>query len=175
MSFVAKFLLVSTSLSPVLGAVAINQFESGVPWTRWIWWLVAGVLLIVLCWALLSGARRRLETHRVYIEAFERKDQEMLAFLFIYLLPFVRSQSATFASNWITSGYILAIIVLAITYAGAFHFNPVMRLVFGYRFYSVRNRNGVSNLLISKKDLWQPRVEISAVAIARNVYLYVGD
>ena len=132
-------------------------------------------MLVLLCWGLLSYAKRSLETHQIYIEEFERKDQEMLAFLFIYLLPFVRSPNTAFASNWITSTYILAIIVLAITHAGAFHFNPVMRLVFGYRFYSVRNSNGVSNLLISRKDLWQPRREVTAVAIARDVYLYVGD
>ncbi len=28
----AKFLLVATSLSPVLGAVAVNQFALGRPW-----------------------------------------------------------------------------------------------------------------------------------------------
>ena len=26
-------------LSPVLGTVAVNQFERGKPWTVWIWWL----------------------------------------------------------------------------------------------------------------------------------------
>ncbi len=39
LSIFAKFLLVSTSLSPVLGAVAINQLECGKPWTNWIWWI----------------------------------------------------------------------------------------------------------------------------------------
>ena len=78
----------------------------------------------------------------------------MLTFLFIYLLPFVRG--ATFASEWITSVFILAIITAAIANVGAFHFNPVMHLLFCYRFYAVKNRHGVSCLLISKLKLTRP-------------------
>ena len=175
MSFFAKCLLVSTSLSPVLGAVAISQFESGAPWTTWVWWLVAGICLVGMCWALLKYAARNLETDLLYIQEFERRDQEMLTFLFIYLLPFLRSADPTFANNWLTGIYILAIIILAIAHAGAFHFNPVMRLFFGYRFYSVRGRNGVSNLLISRMELRKTGEEVRTVGIAQNVYLFVGD
>ena len=69
----------------------------------------------------------------------------------------------------------LAIIIIAVAYADAFHFNPVMRLLFGYRFYSVRNREGVSNLLISKRDLRRPGEKVQTVRLAWNVYLHIGE
>ena len=171
----AKCLLVSTSLSPVLGAVAVNQFERGKPWTNWIWWLVGALLLVLLCDALLRYAKKHAQKHLFYIREFERKDQDVLIFLFIYLLPFIRSENPTFASEWLTSAYVLAIIILAIVHVGAFHFNPVMRLFFAYRFYSVRNREGISNLLISKRDLRRPGEEVQTVRLAWNVYLYIGE
>jgi hypothetical protein len=31
----AKFLMAATSLSPILGAVAVNQFALHRPWTSW--------------------------------------------------------------------------------------------------------------------------------------------
>ncbi len=99
----------------------------------------------------------------------------MLTFLFIYLLPFVRSKHSTFANEWIMSVYILSIIILAIAHAGAFHFNPVMRLLFGYRFYAVKDRHGVSNLLISKTDLRRSGKEVQVVGLDWNVYLYIGE
>ena len=170
----AKFLLVATSLSPVLGAVAVNQFERCEPWTSWIWWIVVALCLVTLCRVLLKYAEKNVQTQLLYVKEFERKDQEMLAFLFIYLLPFVRSEHATFANEWLTSAYILTIIVLAIAHAGAFHFNPVMRLL-GYRFYAVRDRHGVCNLLISRKDLQTAAREVRTVGIARNVYLGIGE
>ena len=174
LNIVAKCLLVSTSLSPVLIAVAINQFERCKPWTSYIWWLVVAFLLVALCWLLLRYVATIAEMHVFHIKEFERKDQELLAFLFIYLLPFVRSENVTFASQWLTSAYILTIIILAIAHAGAFHFNPVMR-VFGYRFYAVKNRYGVTNLLISKKNLRRPGEELQTVRLAWDVYLHTGD
>lgn len=171
----AKCLLVSTSLSPVLGAVAVNQFERGKPWTNWIWWLVGALLLVLLCDALLRYAKKHAQKHLFSIREFERKDQDVLVFLFIYLLPFIRSENPTFASEWLTSAYVLAIIIVAIAYTGTFHFNPVMRLLFRYRFYAVRDRDGVPNLLISKTDLRRPDKEVQTVALARNVYLYIGE
>ncbi len=175
LNVVAKCLLVSTSLSPVLGAVAVSQFEHGEPWTSWIWWLAAAIFLAVLCWLLLRYAAKNAQKNLFYIKDFERKDQEILVFLFIYLLPFIRSENPTFASEWLTSAYVLTIIIIAIAQVGAFHFNPVMRLFFAYRFYSVKNREGVSNLLISKRALRRPREEVQTVRLAWNVYLYIGE
>ena len=173
----AKSLLVATSLSPVLGAVAVSQFEFGESWKSWEWWLVVGVALLlpVLCWVLLMYARKNAPKQLFYIGEFERKDQEVLVFLFIYLLPFIRSANPTFASEWLTSIYVLGIIITAIAYADAFHFNPVMRLLFGYRFYAAKDRDGISNLLISKRDLRRPGEEVQTVRLAWNVYLYIGD
>ena len=173
LNIVAKCLLVATSLSPVLGAVAIKQFEHGEPWTSWVGWLAVAFLLVSLCWGMLRYAAKNAQNHLLYIKEFERKDQEMLTFLFIYLLPFIRSGNSTFANEWITGAYVLAIIILAIAHAGAFHFNPVMRLL-GYRFYSVRDPHGVSNLLISRPDLRRPGAEIQTVRLAWNVHLHIG-
>ncbi len=175
MNILAKCLLVSTSLSPVLIAVAINQFERCEPWTSYIRWLAVAFLLVVLCWLLLRYAAANLEKHVFHIKEFERKDQELLAFLFIYLLPFIRSENVTFASQWLTSVYVLTIIILAIAYAGAFHFNPVMRLLFCYRFYAVKTHHGVSTLLISKKNLRRPGKKLQTVQLAWDIYLHTGD
>ena len=173
----AKFVLVATSLSPVLGAVAVSQFELRESWKSWEWWLVAmgALVLPVLCWALLMYAKKNAPKQLFYIREFERKDQEMLVFLFIYLLPFIRSANPTFASEWLTSVYVLSIIIIAVAYADAFHFNPVMRMLFGYRFYAAKDGAGISNLLISKRDLRRPGEEVQTVRLAWNVYLYIGD
>lgn len=174
LSIFAKCLLVSTSLSPVLGAVAVNQIERGVPWPCWIWSLVLALLLVLLCWALLRYAAKNAQKCLFSIEVFEHKDQEVLTFLFIYLLPFLRSEQSALTNDWLMSAYILTIIVLAIAHANAFHFNPVMRMV-GYRFYAVKNSSGISNILISEADLRQSGIEVQTVRLAWNVYLQLGD
>ena len=168
----AKSLLVSTSLSPVLCVVAINQFEHGRPWTIWIWWLVIAICLAFLCQYILKRATNSAQRILFYIEEFESKDHEMLTFLFIYLLPLIRSDHSTLINDWLTSTFVLAIIVLAVAYTGAFHFNPVMRL-FGYRFYAVKDQQGITKLLISKRNLLQSKKEVKTAMLSWNVLLLV--
>lgn len=170
----AKFLLVSTSLSPVLGAIAVNQFEQNQPWKSWAPWLVVAFLLILLCWALLSYAKNNAQRHTFRIREFQSNEGQVLAFLLAYLLPFVSSDNMSFTDDWLTGAYILAIIFLAITHAGAFHFNPVMGLL-GYHFYAVKNDEGVSDLLISKDKLRRTSEDMQTVRLAHNIYLHTGS
>lgn len=170
----AKFLLVSTSLSPLLGAVAVNQFARGEVAIRWGAWLVAALLLVFLCWVLLQYAAKNAQKHLCHIKEFERNDKEVLAFLVTYLLPFLSTEKMGFAGDWLTGAYVLAIIFLVIAHAGAFHFNPVMGLL-GYHFYQVKNADGVSHLLISKVELRRPGKDVPTVRLAQNIYLHIGE
>lgn len=169
----ARFLLVSTSLSPLLGAVAVNQFARGEPAARWGAWLTVAILLILLCWALLRYAAKNAQRHQFRIKEFERNDKEVLAFLVTYLLPFLSTEKMGFAGDWLTGAYVLAIIFLVIAHAGAFHFNPVMGLL-GYHFYAVKNCDGVSHLLISREELRRPGRDVKTVRLAYEIYLHTG-
>jgi hypothetical protein len=170
----SKFLLVSTSLSPVLGAVAVNQIALDQPWYCWAPWLAAAALLAFICWGLLRYAAKKIQQDDFTIQEFERNDKEVLAFLLAYLLPFLSSKNMAFAGDWITGAYVFIIIFWVIAHAGAFHFNPVMGLL-GYHFYAVKNTRGVSYLLISKKQLSRTAMPIKAVRLAQDIYLYTGD
>lgn len=172
LNFFAKFLLVATSLSPILGAIAINSISNDEEW--WIWgsWLLAAVALIALCWLVLLHASKHGQEHLLTIERFESNDKEVLAFLLAYLLPFISSENMAFEGEWLTGAYIIAVIFLVVAHAGAFHFNPVMGLL-GYHFYGVTTPDGVSHVLISRKDLNRPGIDINTVVLARNVYLQV--
>ena len=153
--------------------MGVNQFER----CNWLFgtiWTGLTLFLIGFCLGLLKYAAKNGPESPLYIKEFENKDQEILTYLFIYLLPFIRSENPTFASMWITGIVTLVIIILFIAHVGAFHYNPVMR-IFGYRFYAIKNAHGVTNLLISKKDIPRPDRKLPTVKLARNVYLYTED
>ena len=170
LSTLAKALLVSTALSPALGAVAVRSIAAQRSWTTWIWWVAVAILLILLCWLLLRYASSNLQRDSVTVEGVERNDREMLAFLFVYLLPFVQVDSGSFSADWITLLFVVGVIVLAIVHADALHFNPVMSLLH-YRFYSIRDACGQSSLLIAKERISKSNSTVSVVRLAPNVYL----
>ncbi|ROO29758.1 hypothetical protein SAOR_02800 [Salinisphaera orenii MK-B5] len=123
---------------------------------------------------MLRYAAENIQKQRYCIQAFERNDREMLAFLLAYLLPFVSADNMTFNGQWLTGAYVLGVIFLVVSHAGAFHFNPVMGLL-RYHFYAVRNQDGVTHLLISRAELRRPNTEIETVRLAHNIYFHTGD
>ena len=168
-----KFLLVATSLSPILGAVAVTQIAVGKPWTVWLPWVAVALLLVIICGLLLKFSASNIQSQKIRIEQFESSDKEVLAFLLAYLLPFISTDNMNFNGQWITGAYILTIIFLAVSHAGALHFNPVMGLL-GYHFYGVKTSEGVSQLLISKAELRRPGEEVDTVRLSHNIYLHTG-
>lgn len=173
LNWFAKLLLVSTSLSPILGAVAVNQYTLGKPLTAWLPWLLVALLLVFICWGLLHYAARASQKHTLKITQFEDKDKEMLAFLLAYLLPFAAAKDMLADVHWLTGAYVFAIILLVFTHARAFHFNPMMGLL-GYHFYSLKDGDGVSVLLISPMELRRAGGEVQTVRLAHDIYLQIG-
>lgn len=170
LNILAKTILVSTSMSPILGAVAVNQLAQGHSWRSWAPWLIAAIGLALICWLMLHYVQKVGEEHKFCIKQFENTDREVLMFLLTYLLPFIASDNLNFNDGWITGAYILLVIFFTIAHAGAFHFNPVMGL-FKYHFYSVKDADGVSYLLISKQSLRRSGQEVQAVMLSDGIYL----
>lgn len=173
LNWFAKLFLVSTSLSPILGAVAVNQYTLGKPLPAWLPWLLVALLLVFVCWGLLHYAACAAQKHTLKITQFEDKDKEVLAFLLAYLLPFAAAKDMLADVHWLTGAYVFAIILLVFTHARAFHFNPMMGLL-GYHFYSLKEDDGSSMLLISRCELRRAGSEINTVRLAHDIYLQIG-
>ncbi len=173
-NFFAKFFLISTSLAPVLGAIAINQYLDNGAWGTWVPWISVAILLIISCWLLLTYAEKEMQTVEVTITEFEENDKEVLAFLIAYLLPFLTMKESAIEGNIIMGIYILFIIFISLSHANMFHFNPIMGF-FGYRFYKVKSADGISKTLISKKELTRLGVKLQTVQLSTHIYLHVKD
>ena len=172
MSWFAKLLLIATSLSPLLGAVAVNKYANGDPY--WWSWILVTVLLGLICWLLLFYLSRSLSKNTFTIGEFESNDKEILAFLLTYLLPFISSDKLSFTGEWLTGVYIILIILVVLMHADAFHFNPVMAIL-GFHFYSVKDGDGLSYLLITRDPIRRPGKAIRTVSLAHNIQLQVKE
>lgn len=170
MNHFTKLLLIATSLSPLLGAVAVNQWANGE--SKWWGWVLATILLVFICWGLLVILSRKLSKNTFTVQEFESQDKEVLVFLLTYLLPFISSDKLSFTGEWFTGGYIIAIILISLMHADAFHFNPMMSLM-GYHFYSVKGPDNLSYLLITTDPIRRPGKPLDTVSLAHNIKLQV--
>lgn len=180
LNWFARVFLVATSLSPILGAVAISQLAQGDRWKRCEAWVIGAVLaavagaLVLACHLLLRHAAKNAQTEVLHVAEFDRRDHELVAFLLAYLLPLVSSNSLALTGQLLVAAYLLGIIVLVVAHAGAFHFNPVMG-VLHYHFYAVKDKHGASQVLISKKDLRRANREVTVVRLSQNIFLHKDD
>lgn len=170
----AKFILVATALSPVLGAVAVNQLSLGKAWTDWVPWLTAAILLTIICWLLLTLGTTRCQTQSLQIKEFERDDKETVGFLLAYLLPFLSSEDMAFKGQWLTGVYVLFLLVLVFAHSDSLHFNPVMGLL-GYHFYSVKDGSNGPKLFITKTELQHPDQTYRVAMLAPCICVHIRD
>ena len=104
------------------------------------------------------------------VKEFNRRDQGVIAFLFVSLLPFLRTPYPFSDSNLVVIFYVVVVIFMSIVDTGAYNFNPVL-LLLGYRFYEVKDNEDMHHILILERNLTQSKKEISVNRISDNVWI----
>lgn len=149
LSKAARLMLTSTAVAPVLLTYAWVAFQAGDGHVAAVL-LIACALLVLTCLGLLAYGKRNLERMKFSAVSVEAADRENIAFLLLYLLPLFTAQFATL--NW--QVWLPAVIVFgAVVATGySYHFNPLLGLM-GWHFYKVGTKEGVTYVLVTKKQL----------------------
>ena len=163
-----RILLALTSFAPTILAFAISyamsECNSGIPSIL----VISFVVLLIACYFLIKYASdERKKLHTIQIKEFSRGDQGIVVFMFVWVIPFLRS---SFITDWATCVYVFVVVLLCIVDAGAYNFNPIVRL-FGYRFYTVKDHNNVQSLLIIRDKLTAPNVNVDVNKISDDVLI----
>ena len=149
LSSFARLLLTSTAVAPVLLTYAWVAEQSGFR-QQAIILLAICLILTVLCIWMLRFAKNNLERSTFTSSTIEAADRENMGFLLLYLLPLFTSQYATL--NWGIWIPTLAVFALVTATGYSYHFNPLLGLL-GWHFYKVGTPEGVTYVLITKKQL----------------------
>ncbi len=159
---VAKLAMVATSLAPIcltLWFVEIsNSWDSkqaigkniAANWQVGVLYLIAAVLMSLLCFGLIWLSGRNLEKLPVKIKAVKTVDKEIVGFLLVYLLPLMNQGSSTISVSVLA---FIAVIFFFIVYnSHAYHFNPMLGF-FGYHFYEVSIEGDITYVLITRQNI----------------------
>lgn len=159
---VAKLAMVATSLAPIcltLWFVEIsNSWDSkqeigkniAANWQVGGLFLIAAVLMSLLCFGLIWLSGRNLEKLPVKIKAVKTVDKEIVGFLLVYLLPLMNQGGSTISVSVLA---FIAVIFFFIVYnSHAYHFNPMLGF-FGYHFYEVSIESDITYVLITRQNI----------------------
>ena len=163
-----RILLALTSFAPTTLALAISYAMSENNYGASSILVIIFVVLLIVCHFLIRCAsNERKKLHTIRIKEFSRRDQGIVVFMFVWVIPFLRS---SFITDWVTACYVFVVALLCIVDAGAYNFNPIVRL-FGYQFYTVKDHNNVQSLLIVRDKLTAPNVDVDVNKISDDVLI----
>jgi hypothetical protein len=145
-----KYLLVATSIAPIVFVYwLVGILRTGV-YSKNYFLLIILAVLLATCKYLLSTAKTKLEIRPINIKSVKSADHNIISFLFLYLLPifdFVKKD------DYYIWAFIIIIFFVVIINTNTYHFNPLLSLVFGYKFYEVATKGEITYILITKRQL----------------------
>lgn len=170
LNWLAKLLLTSTAIAPVLITYAWVAYQAD-ELLQAALLLVACVVLILICTLMLRYSKKHLERVKFSATTVEAADRENMGFLLLYMLPLFTAQFT--ALNW--QVWIPAIMIFAAVVATgySYHFNPLLGLM-GWHFYKVGTKEGVTYVLITKKQLRNATETIEVSQLTEYIVLDVG-
>ena len=174
--FLLKIMFAATSLAPVIFAFGVSEWERD-NWSKdsvvtFMIYLVISILLIPVCCFMLSRFEKKT-SRSIPMKKIERADNNILSFLLIFLLPFIRSDNSSIINNPVTTFICVGIILIVISDIGAYHFNPTLRIL-KYHIYFVETTNA-TGILIAKTDdiLYGNDIDLNVVILSDDYRIYL--
>lgn len=170
-NWLAKILLTSTAIAPVLMSYAWVAYRAGEPLQAAVFVAVV-VLLVAICLGMLRYATTQLERFAFVTTSVETADRENMGFLVLYLLPLFAAQYG--ALNWDVWVPAIAIFAVVVGTGYGYHFNPLLGLL-RWHFYKVGTPEGITYVLITRKQLRHVNVPLNVVQLTEYVVADVGE
>lgn len=170
LNWVAKLLLTSTAIAPVLLTYSWVAYQSG-EWRLSIILLGLCMALICICIGMLRYAIAHLERMKFSATTVEAADRENMGFLLLYLLPLFTAEFATL--NWQVWIPAIAIFAAVVATGYSYHFNPLLGLM-GWHFYKVGTKEGVTYVLITKKQIRIASETIEVGQLTEYIVMDIG-
>jgi hypothetical protein len=170
LSILARLMLTASAIAPIAltySWVAYTQSEKAVAFIA----LIVGLGALVACLTVMGVARKHLERLPFKPQSIEAADREHVGFMLLYLLPLFTDKVNTL--NW--SLWIPTILVFAvITATGySYHFNPLLGIM-GWHFYKVSSAEGVTYVLLTKRQLRSAAEPLFVGQLTEYVLLDLG-
>jgi hypothetical protein len=171
LSTIAKILLTSTAIAPVGFTYA------------WVAWfngdkifsalaVCASLFLVLICIWMLRYAKRNLERFNFTVSSVEAADRENMGFLLLYLLPLFTSSFSSL--NWVVWIPTLVIFAIITSTGYSYHFNPLLG-VMKWHFYKVGTPEGVTYVLITKKELRHASQPLTVAQLTEYIVIDIED
>ena len=167
LSRLARLFLMFTSIAPIGFTYAWSAGAEGKYLAAGI--VVSIVMILLVCTVVfIRYASKQLSSERFKPISIETADSENIAFMLLYLLPLFENGFTDL--NWIMTVPAMLIFSAVIWTGYGYHFNPLLGLL-GWHFYKVGTDEGVTYILISRKEIRAAHREMNVCQLTEFIVL----
>lgn len=149
-SSLMKFVFILTAYSPILLIYWVVGFYNTKCYLTNIFLIPLFVLLLFLCWYILKLAKNQLTKEVLNVKSFKTADNNFLPMILSYFLPCIEfyKKDLIFLCIWV----FLFLLVVLIN-KSSYHYNPILKFMFGYRYYEIQTSKDVTFTMLTKQKL----------------------
>ena len=148
-----EYVFVGTSISPVFLAIWIGKSIKTGNYLNGLFWVLLFIILIPLTWTIIKFSEKKLEILPIKVKSVAPANREVAAFLIAYILPILSFVNL----DLLTILFIIGLLYVSMLTTSNYHFNPVLSLFFGYRYYEVEieesNGEKTTYVLMTKRTI----------------------
>lgn len=169
-SKLAQTILFLSSYAPLLFVFALlDSFGAGLPS---ILCATAGAGSILGLWLILRSVPD-LGTSLVAVSTARPRDEDVMAYVVTYLLPFLGLATDTGREQLALLVFVLVVAVLYVR-SRLFYVNPILSVI-GYRLFEVTSDEGRPVILLTKHDYLRQGTELPAHQVSNYVFVEQQD
>jgi len=171
LNWIAKLLLTSTALAPIALVYAWVMYTDSKNWEA-VGLVGLAILLVAIMLFLLSYTRKHLERSPFKVTSIEAADREYITFILLYLSPLFTAEFSNLNLDILIPTLVIFIFVISTGYG--YHFNPLLGLL-GWHFYKVNTDEGVTYVLITKKQLRSAKQCLTVGQLTEYIVIDLSD
>lgn len=111
------------------------------------------IICVAINWIILFLATKTLPVYSIQLKSIKSADMNFHPMFMSYFLPLAKLQFKELNDIVILVITILLFLVLAFIGKTSYHFNPILRLIFGFKHYEVQTKNEITFIMLSRKTL----------------------
>ncbi|NJK64308.1 MAG: hypothetical protein HC921_17875 [Synechococcaceae cyanobacterium SM2_3_1] len=163
LSTLSRILLFLSSYSPLFLIITIQLLSQHPRWAALPF--IVMVISLIGVWGVLAWTGSS-EPTRCTVQTVQRKDSEVIAYLFTYILPFLDVASKQLTDILGLGIFFIVLMILSVS-AHLVHINPVLNL-FGYHLFEIttQEQTDAPHTVITRRSRLLPNTKLYVVQIA---------
>lgn len=167
----ARYALTASSVAPVCLTLAFLAFINDNNKIL-ICSVSLAVISILFCVFIINQTKKYNPVTTKNLESASPADKEITNYFLTYLFPLI-SGPTTFM-DWRLALFFYLSLFFYIKHSSSYSFNPILSIIFGFKFYEAEDDTGVSFVLLSTKPLTDAKIKgLKVKKLTEHTYLII--